>query len=82
MQAATVDNLVRKGRFEPQVAVAISESIDMAIQNAQLVTVPILDARLMGLEARMGSKLEGMDGKLSSLEARMDAPDKSVLRKG
>jgi hypothetical protein len=52
--------LIRKSKFEPQVALGIAEAIDMAIQSAQLVTVPILDARLASLEA----KVEGVKAEL------------------
>jgi hypothetical protein len=64
MHAAAVDVLIRKSKFEPQVALGIAEAIDMAIQSAQLVTVPILDARLAALEARMEAKMEGARAEL------------------
>jgi hypothetical protein len=60
MHAAAVEVLIRKSKFEPQVALGIAEAIDMAIQSAQLVTVPILDARLASLEA----KVEGVKAEL------------------
>jgi hypothetical protein len=66
MHAAAVDVLIRKSKFEPQVALGIAEAIDMAIQSAQLVTVSLLDARLATLEARMMEKM-------ARLEARMVA---------
>jgi len=46
MQAEIVETLVEKAKFEPTVAVAIAEAIDMAIAGPQLVTVPVLDAHL------------------------------------
>jgi hypothetical protein len=64
MHAAAVDVLIRKSKFEPQVALGIAEAIDMAIQSAQLVTVPILDARLMASEARMEARMEGIRAEL------------------
>ncbi len=66
MHAAAVEVLIRKSKFEPQVALGIAEAIDMAIQSAQLVTVSQLDARLGALEARMMEKM-------AQLEARMVA---------
>jgi hypothetical protein len=64
MHAAAVEVLIRKSKFEPQVALGIAEAIDMAIQSAQLVTVPILDARLLALEARMDAKMGGVKADL------------------
>ena len=57
LRVATVDLLVEKARFEPQVAVAVAQAIDTAMeekmQDRQFVTVPVLDARLAVLESRM-----------------------------
>jgi hypothetical protein len=49
-QAETVELLVRKANFSPQAALAVAEAIDNAMTNLQLVTVPILDARLAVME--------------------------------
>src|ERR1700761_4104670 len=46
MHAVTLEILTRKGRFATDQAVAVAEAIDMAIRETQIVTVPILDARL------------------------------------
>jgi hypothetical protein len=64
MQAETVETLIKKSKFEPDVALGVAESIDMAITSANLVTVQILDARMAALEATL-------DAKLSSLEAHL-----------
>lgn len=53
MEAAAMDNLVDKGKFRPQVAQAISDAIDITIKSANVVTVPILDARFATHEANM-----------------------------
>ena len=53
MQAATVEVLVQKGKFDPQIAVALAEAIDMALNGSQLVTVPILDARVASINAKI-----------------------------
>lgn len=66
MQAATVDMLIQKGKFDPPVAVAVAEVIDVAIANAQLVTIPVLDARFAVSEARV-------DARFAAFEARIDA---------
>ena len=49
MQAATLDILIDKGKFSSPAARAIAEAIDLEIQGAQLVTLPVLDSRLAGL---------------------------------
>jgi hypothetical protein len=64
MHAAAVDVLIRKSKFEPQVALGIAEAIDMAIESAQLVTVPILDARLLAMEARLEARMGGIRAEL------------------
>lgn len=55
MQAAAVEVLVKKGKFEPHIALAVGEAIDMSINSAQLITVPILDARFSAMEAKMNT---------------------------
>jgi hypothetical protein len=49
MQAAVFEMLVEKAKFEPTVAVAVAEAIDMAIAAAPFVTIPILDTRVAEL---------------------------------
>ena len=61
MHAATVELLVQKAHLEPDTALAIATAIDMALHNAQLVTVAVLDARFAAVESRF-----------SALEAKMD----------
>ena len=57
MRVETVDILVEKARFEPQVAVAVAQAMDTAMEESmrdrQLVTVPVLEARHAVLESRM-----------------------------
>jgi hypothetical protein len=62
MHAATVELLVQKAHLEPDTALAIATAIDMALHNAQLVTVAVLDARFAAVESRF-----------SALEAKIDA---------
>jgi flagellar capping protein FliD len=50
IQAETVDVLVERSKFEHSVAVGVAQAIDMAIAGANLVTVPILDARCAKIE--------------------------------
>ncbi len=70
MHATTVELLTGKARLEPEIAVAFAEAIDMAIGSAQLVTVPILDARLAVVDAR-----------LAELETRLKAEFDAKLEK-
>ena len=60
MRAAAVETLMTKGRFEPSVAVAVAEAMDVTLQNAEPVTVPILDARLQGVRAEMNAGFQGL----------------------
>jgi len=53
IHAEAVEILVSKGRFEPQVAIGIAEAIEVSMNRTQLVTVPILDARLQELKAEL-----------------------------
>jgi hypothetical protein len=53
IHAEAVEILVSKGRFEPQVAMCIAEAIEVSMNRTQLVTVPILDARLQELKAEL-----------------------------
>jgi hypothetical protein len=73
MHASTVDLLVSKARLEPEIAVAFAEAIDMALANAQLVTIPILDARFAAWEAKMDARFAKVDTRFDASEAKMDA---------
>jgi hypothetical protein len=66
MHAATVELLVQKAHLEPDTALAIATAIDMALHNAQLVTVAVLDARFIAFEAKV-------DARFAASEAKMDA---------
>ena len=77
MQAATVELLKRKGQFPSEQALAVAEAIDMAIADQQLVTVPILDARLAAIRADVDARFVAheakMDARFAASEAKMDA---------
>ena len=62
LHAATVEILVEKAKFEPEVALGVAEAIELAMTQAQVVTVPILDARLHGVSA----ELRVLEGKLEA----------------
>jgi tRNA U34 5-carboxymethylaminomethyl modifying GTPase MnmE/TrmE len=66
---AAVDVLIEKGKFEPHAALAVAEAIDTAMTQAQIVTVPILDARLAELKADTRISLVSLK---SHLEKRID----------
>jgi hypothetical protein len=66
MHAATVDLLVQRAHLDSDTALAIATAIDMALHNAQLVTVAVLDARFLAFEAKI-------DGRFAAAEARMEA---------
>ncbi len=68
MKVATVEILIEKAHFEPQVAVAIAAAIDEAmegkIQDLQLVTVPLLDFRLADLKSALTEEMHTLKGDL------------------
>jgi hypothetical protein len=84
MHAATVELLIQKAHLDPDTALAIATAIDMALQNAQLVTVAVLDARFVAFEAKVDARFAAFEAKIDArfsavdarfvaLEARMDA---------
>jgi len=66
MEAAAMDKLVDKGEFRPHVAQAIAEAIGITIKAANLVTVPMLDARFAALETKMEIRFSSIE---KSIEA-------------
>lgn len=73
MQAEVIDLLSGKGEFPTEQALVLAEAIDMAIEKTQFVTVPILDARIARLEARMESGFVALNARIDALNARVDA---------
>jgi hypothetical protein len=63
MHAATVELLVQKAHLDPDTAIAIATAIDMALQNAQLVTVAVLDARFLAFEAKVDARFAASETK-------------------
>jgi len=83
VNAAAVEILIEKGRFEPEVALCIAKAIEASMMHAQLVTVPIFDARLqelsaqtrmslMSLEAAIDRKFGQVECKFGELDAKID----------
>jgi hypothetical protein len=73
MHAATVELLVQKAHLDPDTALAIATAIDMALQNARLVTVDVLDSRFAASEARFSTFEAKVDARFVTLEAKIDA---------
>jgi hypothetical protein len=80
LHAATVEILVEKAKFEPQVALGIAEAIELAMTQAQFVTVPILDARLHEvraeirvLEGKLDTSTQQHKADMQRLSAELDA---------
>jgi hypothetical protein len=83
LHAAAVEILIEKGRFEPTVALGITEAIEASVMHAQFVTVPILDARLqaitadirisaMSLENKLSASFQELKSNILALEAKVD----------
>jgi hypothetical protein len=66
LNAAAVEILIEKSKFEPEVAIGIAEAIEISMTHQQFVTVPILDARLHELRAEMRIGLASLEGKLAA----------------
>jgi hypothetical protein len=73
MYAATVDFMMKKARFESDTAMAVAEAFDIAIEHAQLVTIPMLDARLAEFKSGIDAQFARVDTRFVELEARIDA---------
>ena len=71
MHAATVEVLVNKAHLEPEIAVAFAEAFDMAIANAQLVTVPVMDLRFAAVGARLETLEPKMEAKIEKCKAEL-----------
>ena len=55
VNAVAVELLIDKGGFEPRVAIGIAEAIETSMNQAQMVTIPMLDIRVAQLEAKIES---------------------------
>ena len=73
MHAATVDIMTKKARLDSDTAMAIAEAFDVAIQHAQLVTVPMLDVRLAELRSDMNTRFAEFGAKVDQRFAGVDA---------
>jgi len=73
LHAATVEILVEKAKFEPTVALGVAEAIELAMTQGQFITVPILDARLHVLEAKLDASIQANKADMQRLSAELDA---------
>ena len=80
MHAATVEVLINKAHLEPDVAVAFAEAFDMAIANAQLVTVPVMDVRFAAVDARFAALEAKMDARFAEMDAKMEKCKAELVR--
>jgi hypothetical protein len=72
---------LRKPKFEPAVALGVAEAIEVAMTQAQFVTVPVLDARLHEIRAEI-RVLEGkLDASVKELKADMQQLDAKIESK-
>src|ERR1700756_1084735 len=86
MEAVAMDKLVEKGDLSPRVAQAVAEALDITIKAANLVTVPMLDARFAQqdakIEARFGAHEKAMEARFGAAEkaaeARFGASEKAA----
>ena len=66
MEAAAMDKLIEKGDASPRLAQAIGEALDITLRAANLVTVPILDARFAQFETKMKARFGAIEKSLES----------------
>jgi len=88
IHAEAVEILVRKSRFEPEVALGVAEAIEVSIKLAQLVTVPVLDARLLELKTELKAEIQALRlefktdfGKLSTEIQKVNANLSTEIQK-
>jgi hypothetical protein len=71
LNAVAVELLIDKGGFEPRVALGIAEAIGTSMMQAQIVTVPILDARLQELKALLETKIAEMGTRIERTKSEL-----------
>ena len=77
VSAVAVELLIEKGGFEPRVALGIAEAIETSMTQAQIVTVPILDARLKEFGAEITTELRT---RLADLEIKIERTKAELVR--
>jgi hypothetical protein len=71
IHAAAIDILIEKSRFEPEVALGIAAAIEVSMMQAQLVTIPIIDARLQELKSELKSDILRLETRLEQTKAEL-----------
>ncbi|HEY6922645.1 MAG TPA: hypothetical protein VI653_04190 [Steroidobacteraceae bacterium] len=61
-----MDKLIEKGNTTAQLAQAIGEALDITLKAANLVTVPMLDARFAQSETRMEARFGALEKALET----------------
>jgi predicted RNase H-like nuclease (RuvC/YqgF family) len=67
IRGEAIQILVEKSKFPPEVALGIAEAIHLSIAQADLITVPILDARLLSLRQELKADMHVLDRKFDQL---------------
>jgi hypothetical protein len=73
MEAVAMETLIEKGGTTPQLAQAIGEALDITLKAANLVTVPMLDARFAQQEAKLEVRFGAMEARFSALERAFES---------
>jgi hypothetical protein len=77
VHASTIGILVDKGKFTPEVALAIGEALDNTMQASELVTVSTLDNRIADLrreiDVRFANFEREIDAKFAEARRYVDA---------
>ena len=76
--AVAVELLIEKCGFEPRVALGIAEAIETSMTQAQIITTPILDARVAHLEAKIDTRAAQLEAKIDTQVARLEVKIESV----
>jgi hypothetical protein len=78
MQAETIELLSGRGKFSMEQSLILAEAMDLVIDKTQFVTVPILDARLAMVNARIDVVEAKLGARIDELDAKLDAGIASV----
>jgi hypothetical protein len=73
VNAVAVELLIDKGGFEPRVALGIAEAIETSMTQAQIVTIPVLDTRVVQLEAKIDTRFAQFEAKVDTQFAQFEA---------